>query len=1120
MVFGGTLIGGAQAITRAELKQDAALVADSLTANVKPDAALKALNTAADRLLKGKKLAIYDRTNTHAEGPRFVRQHWVGNDRAAHTAAVVKTLFAKAASQLANPQLEAELQGGLDAYLAANGQTIKGGTLKKLVDQLQAKVQEKAQLGEGLSNVPQPPSVMVPGLNEQQPLSPPLPPSSAAPMGNVLAPEQQEAPLQAPSPHPSPTTQYQEAVQPEVFSGPSLGSDLALAQQAHSQSMHKPALGPLPVQAEALAPVPPAPQELPAIVQPPAADGRGTIGMQAHSDEAFLPPSSAQRGRIEQEELSLDERSRPEPAHVGHISSAVEQDDAQVIVQAPSASTGQVSQSMEFNEQEVSFNEQELSFNEPVDVSLDAAFAQEPQGFDGQEQARASASHLSGQQMWTEVADQEEAQFYLESDAGGEQNWDYDDEPRFEDRMTLHEAYPGGDPSIFQDGDPDILRLGESTSSPDDDDDIQFSPFTGAEQTVRSQQLVQARAQEQARRWDEFVANIDNYSETLQGLNAELGRTDKGHAADLGSRQLQGSAGQLFELIRRTEGLLDVYDARLEDEKQLKQLLASTDDLASALAEAQQQLLLNAEELQQAMPKFSKDFERDDLENDGNARQVCADILTQTPSLVADIEVLLERAQSLNIDSQTVRERQDDYQQDLLGSLQGELSELKGQWQALDTGEVAELMALLDQEIPLAEKGTTTPAKIAQIRERMKELRGQMGPLRSPLGGLEARLRQAQDKWLRDFGPRSEVSERLQAAQSEQLSELTELKLQLAQNDELLKQGLERKVNIPASARRTEAQASNAAVADVLTRLQALKGSGRVQEDYDHLNELLDELLNTLAFDSDPLSAEQVKVLVHNLRPDSTLRKNFTEHGRLLILQIENERDAEVLKVMNEHAKKSSQVQRRRQELESRVDALTRMVEKRFKQMEQLRVDRRRADVVETACADYLNLYKDHQQAVQEGDEDKALKNEQAMERLLQSHQHDGDLFKTLEAGPETAQMRLQAARDALKQFDQQERDLTNGQLAAPDAQDDFADLSQDAPDDFTALSLDAAGNEIGQLQTTLAKLLLEEGQAQAQARNESESLRTSWNARLSALNHELDARLADLDSARTRLLA
>jgi hypothetical protein len=141
MVFGGTRIKGASNISKALARQAASEVAGKITQSVSAEDALATLSTAAEKLLKGKRLAIYDRTSNNT--PRFARQYLISHERATHTVAVVRSLFAKASEGIAQDG-QRELQAELDAYLKTDDQAIRGGKLKELVDRLKTARQPAA----------------------------------------------------------------------------------------------------------------------------------------------------------------------------------------------------------------------------------------------------------------------------------------------------------------------------------------------------------------------------------------------------------------------------------------------------------------------------------------------------------------------------------------------------------------------------------------------------------------------------------------------------------------------------------------------------------------------------------------------------------------------------------------------------------------------------------------------------------------------------------------------------------------------------------------------------------------------------------------------------------------
>jgi archaellum component FlaC len=141
MVFGGTRIEGASNISKALARRAASEVAGKITQSVSAEDALATLSTAAEKLLKGKRLAIYDRTSNNT--PRFARQYLISHERATHTVAVVRSLFAKASEGIAHDG-QRELQAELDAYLKTDDQAIRGGKLKELVDRLKTARQPAA----------------------------------------------------------------------------------------------------------------------------------------------------------------------------------------------------------------------------------------------------------------------------------------------------------------------------------------------------------------------------------------------------------------------------------------------------------------------------------------------------------------------------------------------------------------------------------------------------------------------------------------------------------------------------------------------------------------------------------------------------------------------------------------------------------------------------------------------------------------------------------------------------------------------------------------------------------------------------------------------------------------
>ncbi len=179
MVFGGTRIEGASNISKAQARQAAGEVAGKITQKVSAEDALATLSTAAEKLLKGKRLAIYDRTSNNT--PRFARQYLISHERATHTVAVVRSLFAKASEGIAHEGLRA-LQADLDAYLKTDDQAIQGGTLMELVARLQtmrqpaaAPQRHEAQPGPHLASISEAPKHDLHGqAPEPQPYQPSL----------------------------------------------------------------------------------------------------------------------------------------------------------------------------------------------------------------------------------------------------------------------------------------------------------------------------------------------------------------------------------------------------------------------------------------------------------------------------------------------------------------------------------------------------------------------------------------------------------------------------------------------------------------------------------------------------------------------------------------------------------------------------------------------------------------------------------------------------------------------------------------------------------------------------------------------------------------------------------
>jgi hypothetical protein len=147
MVFGGKRITGASTVSRTDLKVGADRVADKIAGNVKATDALDTLAEVAGKLAhKGKRLAIYDRSNGGVESPRFARQYLISQERAEHTVSVVKTLFNNASAQITDDQSRQGIQDELNEYLSAKDIAIRGGKLLELVNKVKSAVSQQNRL--------------------------------------------------------------------------------------------------------------------------------------------------------------------------------------------------------------------------------------------------------------------------------------------------------------------------------------------------------------------------------------------------------------------------------------------------------------------------------------------------------------------------------------------------------------------------------------------------------------------------------------------------------------------------------------------------------------------------------------------------------------------------------------------------------------------------------------------------------------------------------------------------------------------------------------------------------------------------------------------------------------
>jgi hypothetical protein len=973
MVFGGTKIQGASNITRTQAKRlQATEVAGRITENVTAEQALDTLSTAAKSLLKGKRLAIYDRTSSAT--PRLARQYLISHERAEHTVAVVRNLFAKAGEKILDPTKQQELNDAVGDYLSADNTAIKGGNLGKLVKQLnEAIAAGKPPQLDGQASMAQP-NLDQPNLDQ---------PNLDQPNSEVLQVEQSE---------------QKPAEQAIVQAGPQ-GQEISAehsqpAPQAASDKLADELQG-LKAAAEKGRPVsqklPELGGDIPAPNLPDPSPPSGVADASAikiehgaqpieENEPLLLAESGPSNRDIEQSEefnevefeqkfeVSVDRNgdelqsdASPLEDLPGSQRHSSEMIDSQIQPENLDESQGPAWQ----DNFEANSDDENLYLNPQRPLSTSSFFEGLMEGADGQQyMAEEDQQSFYGQRT----------SFISHRSEAVETSQDFIGE---EDPFLPNPPSPNPRPNP-----PGPIGLGPVpepiNSALSDDDDGEFDVDKQIRQrAAESRQLVAEVMAEQAaekniQAWNEFVDQIDNYTESLGEWRLMFDQMSTEQGADLKDRNLKGTAKDLQSKLDTLESLISQFDGRLEDQRDLRKVEGEVQKLANGLDNDFGALLEDRDELISQVDNFL-----DRLEADSNAMQFIRESLALTDSITSSLGELLARRDyllSAAPNEALVAQRQLEYQHNLLSESETILNKAKAQSQGL-AKETVVLRSRFDQLFSNARSGET------QAIYALVEIRNELKAKQSGIAALETQLRRAEsDLKAHDQELRKVFGEipTMQAAVKDRQSALQDVRQGMQQTARDIEQALGKKLQVQRTGTVQTTTPDDPVVQASLRKLTQFQATAQPETDLRNYESQLNNLLSLT--DSElPLSAAQRIGLQDALKPDGLIATKLKDLVDALVLSLNNDREEAVADILREYDKRASAAQGLANEASRKKQLLAERVDARMQQIMTLRGEIRslnrmlasRENLTEAAVASTSS------------DEDRLAALEEGLQRLL-----------------------------------------------------------------------------------------------------------------------------------------
>ena len=989
MVFGGTKIGGASNIMQTQAKNlTAAEVADKITGGVDAKQARETLETVAGKLLNGKQLAIHHRTSSKT--PRFIRQSQVSTERATHTVAVVRNLFAKAGEQIADPAMQSALQQEVESYLNTPNLAIEGKRLDILVKQLQEAIAAgKPPQLDGQASMAQP-NLDQPNLHQQN--SEALQLAQPEPEQQAIVPAEPQGPDMPGEPAPQPTS---DKLADEL-------QGLKDAAKGRQASLRLPGLGSIPV---------------PSITLP---SGAGKIDHEAQLNKESGPLLPAESGPINRDIELNEEYQVSDEAEAQQIEDEL-LEDAQPEVRSRMS----IDASSRAEAQEPVADPDAMQ-----ELYSSRVIEDQPYLF-GQGQSFEAFNRLSGEQLYQRLSGDQDYQVFMGNDDYADdfdhsrplslrdQNFeidpDFDPEamnPKPEASEQLDQSQQARlirqdsrlvqdeDLEIFEDSDVDI------ENDRDEDDGVQ-RPVDAKSQDIMA--ILQER-QEQAQRdekWGEFLKQLNDHTGLVANWQSELGLPTEGEPGKLETRPLGRMAGQLRAATWQLKELLTHYMDQPEQQSELRELKAKVEGLVQQLNGGLDELESSRDTLESAMKPFDGD-----LESESEELQLYEKGLALSSQVIDDADALITASQAVmgDPDPGEIAERQKRYLGDVLNYPDTELNESKASFARLDLQGMSQQQEQLRNFVAVKPFNPQNGPTAFRIREEMKEVGANLSRLQSQLNDVQEQLSDASTYIKEDFGTTSEASKRMQAQVDKRLQEVRQLSEQVNATVASIQQDLKLRAVLP---RRVVAESStptNPQLAELSKGLLQTKSSGDPTAnmvDYESkVNKLLEALRGQTSLN--PYQTNQLKDL---LKPKGQIANQFTDLKDLLVSSITTERDRIINKVFADHAKRAGDAQRLAKEATRKKEAIQESLQARIQSQENLRSQIGVLKLDQETLGSYLELQEELNSLT--ADDMKRDVLESRIQRQIDTHKGIQGLLALLRTGD------LELIRDALDQSSQ-----------------------------------------------------------------------------------------------------
>lgn len=1090
MVFGGTKIGGASNITRAQATSlPAAEVAGKITENVSAKQAQETLETVAGKLLNGKQLAIHHRTSSKT--PRFIRQSQVSHERATHTVAVVRNLFAKAGEQIADSTKQNALKEAVDKYLSAEDTAIQGNQLGILVQQLKDAIAAgKPPQLDGQAPMDQP--------NLHQRNSEALQVAQPEPEQQAIVPAKPQGPDMPGEPAPQPTN--------AKIADDLQGLKAAVSGRPVSQKLPK--LGGIPVPSIALTSV------------------AGKIEHEAQLSEESGPLLPAESGRISRD-IALSEES---------IEVHDDAEPSQLMDDLIQDSQPEVQSRMSIDSRSIA-DAQEPVANQDAMQELHSSTEIEGQPYlFGQGQSFEASNRLSGEQLYQRLSGEQDYQVFMGNDDYAEdfgysrplslrgQNFEIDRdfdpeamnaEPEASEQLDQNQRARliGQDSSLVQDEDMEIIEDRDVNRDDDlDEDDIEWRPVDARTQEILATLRAQEADAKRDKQWVEFLNQLDAHTDLVAGWQSELGLPTEGDPSPLETRPLGGLAGELRSATKQLRELLDNYMGQTAQQSQLRALAQTVASSSEQLGQGLDQLLESRDTLASAMKPFDGDLAPDSLEQTSYTQG-----LALAEQIVADADLLIAASQEVLVDPdpREIAERQNRYLDDLLNYPDTELNKSKASVEQLDLQSMSRRQEQLRSFVAVKPFNPQNGPTAFRIREEMKKMGANLNRLQSQLNDVQGELSDASGYIKEDFGTTSEASKRMQAQVDKRLQEVRQLSQQVNASLASIQQDLKLRAVLPPRVAAKSSTPTNPQLAELSKGLLQTKRTDDPTADLDDYENKVTSLLDALS-SATALNSIQTEQLKDVLKPQGLIANKFTDLRDILVLKLTNERDSAIQQIMAEHNKRTSEADRRilkaqelRDAIQAKYDARVHTVRQNDDEIKTLR-----------ALQSTLGRYVDLQQKMSSlaADEMRQGPLQSQMQRLINDTKINPDLLLLMESN------NLQAIQNALDESGQLIEDLQADRQVAIDGglQPNTDELSADeaqiqtwasAPLDQLENELATQTEEIQNAQTDKLSADKDRDRALANTRGEAER-------KVKEVTNSVEYRLQELEQAHAQLQA